>query len=213
VGLNYQFWGQYFRNVFAAETDTLVEALETRLLPAFTDVEQEAEQKAEEEWQTLCSLPATEDADLFDAAEQASEAGVRYYQLMIGVQQGLINLFAVALYHLYEQQLMFFHRKEVLHPVEESNPKLLCLKELMKRLLTEYCIDITEFPSWPSIQELRLLANTVKHGDGLSGAVCPSGFRGIPSSSTLVIHWGVQAAHGRRCLRLGRAYQTVRRNR
>jgi len=168
VTLNYLFWGPYFKTVFAAETDALVEALEGRLLLTFSGVEQEAEQKAEEEWEKLCSLPAeNEDGDLSDAAEQASEAGLRYYQLMMGLQQGLVNLFAVALYHLYEQQLMFFHRKEVLHPAEENDPALFSLKAFGERLM-EHGIDITQFACWPTIQELRLLANTVKHGDGRS---------------------------------------------
>ena len=87
--------------------------------------------------------------------------GVHFpYGLMIGIRQGLLNLFAIALYHAFEQQIMLFHRKNVLQVEEENDDKLFKMSEFQHRL-EEFDIKITEFASWPKIDELRLLANAV----------------------------------------------------
>ena len=86
---------------------------------------------------------------------------------MIGIRQGLLNLFAIALYHAFEQQIMLFHRKNVLQVEEENDDKLFKMSEFQHRL-EEFDIKITEFASWPKIDELRLLANAVKHAQGNS---------------------------------------------
>ena len=94
--------------------------------------------------------------------------GVHFpYGLMIGIRQGLLNLFAIALYHAFEQQIMLFHRKNVLQVEEENDDKLFKMSEFQHRL-EEFDIKITEFASWPKIDELRLLANAVKHAQGNS---------------------------------------------
>ena len=77
----------------------------------------------------------------------------------------MLNLFGVALYHAFEQQIMFFHRKNVLCQEEESESRKFRLSEVQKGL-KEGGIDITEFLSWLKIDELRLVANTAKHGEG-----------------------------------------------
>ncbi len=67
------------------------------------------------------SAPATGDEDPADFAEAAEQAGVSHYLLLDGIRQGMLNLFAAALYHSFEQQVMRFHRKQVLHPGEEND--------------------------------------------------------------------------------------------
>ena len=66
---------------------------------------------------------------------------------------------------LSNNRIMFFHRKNVLCKEEESEPKKFSLRKFRCRL-KECGIHITEFSSWPKIDELRLVANTAKHGEG-----------------------------------------------
>ena len=70
------------------------------------------------------------------------------------------------LFHAFEQQVIYFHRKNLLTQSEEDKPELRKLSVVQCRL-REYGIDMGEFPSWPKIYgELRLVANVVKHGEG-----------------------------------------------
>ena len=46
--------------------------------------------------------PATEDCDPSDFVDAAVGAGVRTYQLLTGLRQGMINFFVAAIYQCFE---------------------------------------------------------------------------------------------------------------
>jgi hypothetical protein len=165
MALSHLFWTRVFKREFSPQLSAIVEALEKRMLPAFGGIEEEAEAVSQEAWEAFMSAPATGDEDPADFAEAAEQAGVSHYLLLDGIRQGMLNLFAAALYHAFEQQVMLFHRKQVLHPGEENDPNFFKMNEFQKRLRA-YGIDITTFSSWPRVDELRLVANTVKHAEG-----------------------------------------------
>jgi len=145
----------------------LVEALENRLLPTLedTDIAHEAEAVTDEVAEKLSSMPADENMDMAALAEDPQNAGVSHYVMLMGIRQGLINMFAAALYHTFEQHLLQFHRREVLSPHEESNHSLFKVSALKIRL-QEHGIDLESLPSWRKLDELRLVANVVKHAEG-----------------------------------------------
>jgi hypothetical protein len=163
--LSHHFWNRFFLQEFVPQLRAIVEVLEKRTLPAFAGIEQEAEAVSEEIWEAFMSAPGTGDEDPGDFAEAAEQAGVSHYMLLDGIRQGMVNLFAAALYHAFEQQVMLFLRKQVLDLRDENNPKLFQLAEFQKRLKA-LGIDITKFSSWAKVDELRLVANTVKHAEG-----------------------------------------------
>jgi hypothetical protein len=164
---NHYFWSSYFRREFVPQLRAIVEVLEMRTLPAFSGIEQEAEKVSEEAWDAFMSAPGTGDEDPSDFAEAAEEAGVSHYMLLNGIRQGMVNLFAAPLYHAFEQQVMLFLRREVLDLREENNPKLFQLPEFQRRLKARG-LDVTSFHCWGKLDELRLVANTVKHAEGES---------------------------------------------
>jgi hypothetical protein len=194
VALNHHFWRRIFENDFGPQLREMVEALERRVLPGFEGIEAEAQAHSEELWEQLGSAPGTGDEDLSDLAEAAQEAGVDRYTLLDGIRQGFVNLFAASLYHAFEQQVITFLRKELLHPTEANDARLFDMQEFKKRL-TEYDIDVSAFKSWPVIDELRLVANTVKHAEGKSAQrlheLRPDFFRksGLPELGEWVIRW------------------------
>lgn len=163
--LNHTFWAYYFRQEFVPQLQALVDVLEKRLLPAFANIEEEAEKASQEAWEASMSAPATGYEDPADFAEDAQQAGVSRYILLDGIRQGMVNLFAAALYHAFEQQVMVFLRREVLALGEEDDAELFKLGELQKRLKAAG-VDVAALSSWPTIDELRLVANTVKHAEG-----------------------------------------------
>ena len=85
-----------------------------------------------------------------------------------GIVQGIINMFTAGLYHLFEQQLLYLYREQLLLEFSYEKPPdcLLTVEKVKERLIKDYKIDISTFSSWSKIEELRLVANTVKHADG-----------------------------------------------
>jgi hypothetical protein len=134
-------------NDYIEAIDYFARSLEKKVLPAFNDIQEEAERIQTETEKRFNVVVDPETADPADIAESAYHAGVDFYILVDGIVQGMINMFTAGLYHLFEQQLLKFHRKELLMPQEENDPRLFNLDEVQKRLLTEYKIDISKFNS------------------------------------------------------------------
>ena len=169
VWLDGHFWSGHFQTVFAPQVNAFCEVMVGRLLPTFEGLSREADEVAQEEYERLGSRPANEYSawDMADAAEQALEAGLSHYRILDGVRQALANLAAAALYHLFEQQLVLFHRRQLLHPSEEKITAKLKVSELKKRLL-DGGLKLESLESWSRVDELRLVANSVKHAEGTS---------------------------------------------
>jgi hypothetical protein len=197
VALNHPFWQRIFEKDFAQQLTELVQTLERRVLPGFDGIEDEAQAHSEELWRELSFTPGTGDEDPSALAEAAQEAGVDRYMLLRGIRQGIVNLFAASLYHAFEQQVMTLLRKELLHPEEANDTPLFEMGEFRRRLEV-YGIGVTTFKSWSVIEELRLVANTVKHAEGKSAEklheIRPDFFRetGFPELGEWVIRWKPQ---------------------
>ena len=164
---NVRFWDRFIRNQLTRQITIFVQNIQDRLLPTFRDIENEAEKVQEQEWDRLCSSYASPDIDPADLAEKARDAGIDYYTMVSGVKQSLLNVSATSLYHLFEQQLLFFLRREILHPSEENNIDLIKIS-IFKERCRQHNIDVEKFSSWQTIEEMRLVANTVKHAEGKS---------------------------------------------
>jgi hypothetical protein len=164
------------------------------VLPAFGDIDQEAERYTNKLWKDAGEMPGTGDDDMDRIAEAVQEAGVERYMLLNDLRQGVVNLFAASLYHAFEQQVLSFHRRELLNPEEQNDSRFFTLKEFRARLLGNR-IDVQRFEAWPTINELRLLANTVKHAEGESAQrlheIRPDFFRqaGFPELGEWVTRW------------------------
>jgi hypothetical protein len=186
--LDPNFWSRHFVEVFAAQLNAFVDAVERRVLPGFDSIDREAREAAQREYERLGRMPANDSFDMADAAEQAVDAGIALYQALWGVRQALLNLSAAALYHLFEQQLLLFHRRQVLHPSNQNDMSQVSF-EALKLALAAVGVHVNSLPSWPIIEELRLLANAVKHGEGKSAAklrgVRPQFFTDPSIASTL----------------------------
>ncbi|KVX93186.1 hypothetical protein WL09_03895 [Burkholderia ubonensis] len=171
---NAAFWRKHFENVFIPHIGRLVETLNTRLLPAFASIAHEASKIQEDTYNELMAMPVEYDPDFgymevdgFELNEAALQAGVDHYLGMSSVRQAILNSYAPLLYHTWEQQLLTFHRREVLHPNEQHDNKLLSVRELRRRLDAQG-LYISALPTWAVLDELQLVANVAKHADGTS---------------------------------------------
>ncbi len=165
------FWADYFRTMFVPHIDAFAGALSGRVLPAFDSIEEEGRRIEQEAYRELSRWSPYDDEpepDFASAAEQARDQAITYWVTMYGVVQGVINLYAVGLWHLFEQQLAYFARHALsAEPWDPApNPNF----EGVRAELLQAGIDSTGLPSYAKVDELRLLANCAKHGDGPSCA-------------------------------------------
>jgi len=169
TGLDGRFWSQHFLRVFTPQINAFCDAFVQRVLPVFAQIEEEADAAAQAEYERLGRLPSDGGWDMADAAEKAIDVGMAHYETLSAVRQTLLNLAVAALCHMVEQQIMLFHRKQVLHPREEDEPKLINHGRWKTRM-RDAGVDVTTLPSWAELEELRHIANSVKHAEGKAAA-------------------------------------------
>ncbi len=169
LGLDGKYWKPFFLRRFVPQINIFCDTLIRRVYPEFESIGLEADEVAEAEYERIGNIPCSEyDAwDMSDAAEQAFEVGLAYYDALDGVRQSLLNLSIVALYHMLEQQLLLFHRKQVLHPRDENSIAMIKISE-MKKMLLARGVNLEIMHSWPKINELQIVANAIKHAEGRS---------------------------------------------
>lgn len=167
----------WFRRFYTTEFIQVVryyaESLRTKVVPSFDNISDEAALVEKETVDRLGQHFDPDRDDPSDCYETAHNAAVDFYVMASRIRQGIINMFAAGLYHLFEQQLLKLHRQELLSICEARGPIDADLLKLSvaKDRLSGKGINIDGFSSWGRIHnELRLVANTVKHADGRSCA-------------------------------------------
>ncbi|MCC5927028.1 MAG: hypothetical protein JJU41_10770 [Bacteroidetes bacterium] len=189
MALNQSYWSFIFMDVYVSQLTAIVDVLQDRILTGFENIEEEAEKLSTEKWNEYMSSPGTGNEDPGDYAEHAEEVGISHFILLKQIRQGVINLHAVFLFHLFEQHIMTFFRKEILNPQEERDSELFNNQEFkkmqkkgneptfhsgminfeeFKNRLKNIGVEIDNFESWSKISELRQVANAVKHAEGSS---------------------------------------------
>lgn len=146
-----------------------VKGVTERLMPLYSDIEREAQKAEDDFWQHAMNISSTGESDPSDYVDAAVDKGVEVYkQLSYGKRQ-LFNLVAAGLYHIWENEVkaLFLatvgqrvpNSKEI---IQKANFKILTL------LLAMFGYDLKAEPHYVKMDELRLVANTVKHGSGVS---------------------------------------------
>lgn len=139
------------------------------VVPVFASLTERANAIAALEFKRFGEQPAGEDCDgdMGVAAEAAQDKGQAFYDTMVAIRQTSLNLFAAGLFHLLEQQLADLCRDGAFEAAPPSDTKLSVVSTWYRK---NFNLDLTNFPAWPKIEQLRLLANSVKHGEGSSAA-------------------------------------------
>ncbi|MDD2991748.1 hypothetical protein [Zoogloea sp.] len=154
---------EHYRQLYRDQIDRLVDTLTVRLLPTFESVHAEVEAIQREAYHA--NHERANDGNWLDpqmAHDVAFEASIMHFDIVLDLRQGLQNMFAVTLYHLFEQQVRTFHVRVLNHKPLKFGSDVL---KAWDKTLTDPVLS-TEQRS--GLDELRLLANTVKHGDGAS---------------------------------------------
>ena len=162
------------------ELNHFADVFHNRIANAFDDLIAKAEQIEKEEFRQLSTVRTWDSGDNSKVCEDAYFKGVDFYLATDAVRQGIINLMVAGLFHLFEQQAGALAR-ELDHKGESSSSQYPW--EKLKEILLEMKVDVRKFKSHALLEELRLAANAVKHGDGSAAtrlrSINPSLFKEI----------------------------------
>lgn len=138
-------------------------------VPVFANLSDRADAIADLEFKRLGEQPVGEDwdGDMSVEAEAAEEKGQVFYDTMVAIRQTSLNLFAAGLFHLLEQQLADLCRDGAFETAPPRETKLEIVSDWYRK---NFNLDLSNLSAWPKINQLRLLANSVKHGEGKSAA-------------------------------------------
>ena len=164
------YFCEFNRGVALSTTRTYVEGFANRLLPVFDDIEGEADAKTKEAWDTAMSKGADGSKDSSDFVGSADDYGQQVYESLRFTRQQLIGLSAAGLYHLWERLLKEFLRRELRwsdigKDSDQINKSDFCK---LNKLLASCNFHISSMIYYKDLNELRLVANVIKHGEGQS---------------------------------------------
>lgn len=142
--------------------------VEERIIPLADQLTVMADAVEQQAYDKLMSQPVGEDyyGDGSEEAEHAFDVGLSFYENITAMYQGTLNLFAAGLFHVIEQQLADITRDGA---IDIEGPDT-TLRNIVVWYQKHFLVDLTAFPSWALIDELRLVANTTKHAEGQSAS-------------------------------------------
>ncbi|MCX5903213.1 MAG: hypothetical protein NTV89_07020 [Proteobacteria bacterium] len=157
------------RNILKGQILSFSKTFNERLFPAFNNIENEAEEYTEKIYEKFCENCFSEYVDLADLADSAMDKGVAYYSELNLVHYSFTAMSISSLYHLWEQQVRKFLFDEMRHTYK-LDFKTFCVHGIteIKEFFKHHNIDLETLSVWDKIDELRLLCNVIKHGDGKS---------------------------------------------
>ncbi len=128
------------------------------VLRAFDNLDERANEKANEFFN---NYPGNEYTDPGDVADWANDHSLAWWETMVSLRQSMVNLLAAGLYHLIEQQLGALSLDCAYERVRDTK-----LDVVKTWYMTNLGIDLSSLEPWAKIDELRLIANSVKHAEG-----------------------------------------------
>lgn len=159
-----RFQAEYSIRQNIAEIDAYADVFRRRVIASFTTLHDDAVEAMDREMERLSGSAFITDPD--EAAERAFAAGADYYVAVSSVRQGILNLMVAGLYHLLEQQAAY--SLETALPQLARSPNSEYALPRLEETLRSQGLELKRLRSWPKIEELGRIANTVKHGDGRS---------------------------------------------
>ena len=145
------------KNHIFYKIDAVKSTIFEKLQPVYNDIEAEAESVAEAKYKELGKNFNPETMDVSSAAEKAWEEGGEYYELQHAMKAEFLLSTATWLFHLFEKDC------------RKMCPRLYNKHDELKIKLEEMGINCDDHSDWYKTNtELRLVANTIKHGEGSS---------------------------------------------
>lgn len=140
-----------------------------KIRPAFSNIDAEAEEYKEK---LLANFNRNYDSDYPDfndyisIIEQTHEITGEYWLNLDLMKHNSLLMWIAMLYQYWEQQMRRFLHNEMKKYFKIEFAKFCVRIEEIKKCFSFHGIDIESLQSWDKVNELRLLCNVIKHGDG-----------------------------------------------
>ena len=156
------------RNDFILEIEQLYDIYSTRLVPVFANIAQEAAAIADNEYdKKMQSTNYNDNFDPSDCAEEAIYAGNEYYQMLSIMQYRNLCMWISCMCQMWEQQLYKFIIDESRHcSIQYDDKDKRKGFKFIKDTFLKFGVEFENLKYWPTIKELRLLVNVIKHAEG-----------------------------------------------
>lgn len=183
---------EYIDDIYIRDIRLFSLSLPERVLPSFQNIEEEAKELEED-----CCSNAHNEYEM----DVAYVRSLDWSLSMSKIRQSLINLHAVGLRHLFEQQvydLTYIVRvdepfkrnsdnKKDKRSIEEKEKLRYADLEFDKILLKENGgIDLETLDEWDTIKELICVSNVVKHAEGKSMAELRNNYPDLLNNPTIL---------------------------
>jgi len=143
-----------------------------KIKPVFSDPEGEAEEYKATVWEQFMQRPVAEDSyiepDHF--VDSVMEMAYERFELFSLMRYRTRMAWISCLRQVWEQQIYKFLLDESKHPhsIFQLDSKKGGDFNYIKNCYTNFGVDFSTLNNWDKINELRLLVNVIKHGDGTS---------------------------------------------
>lgn len=167
---------QKLREIFQKPYDYYVEVYFDKIAVVFNDLEEEANEMAQSHYEELGKNSDPDRHDYEDFADTAFEKGLEYFEAVSLVRYNNQLMWIATMYQFWEQQV----RKFLFDEIKQSGITLLnkkgreiefssfCTRGIndIKEQFLSFGQNLEQMLCWETLDELRLLANVIKHGEG-----------------------------------------------
>ena len=167
VKINGKWAAGYIRNMIIPDFEGFSEVVIKRLLPTFDTFGTEALKHGEELFRSKAAGLDPLDNDQYEAAsyfaDKAMDETLAFADMLVAMYFASVGLYSAGLFHLFEQ-----HAADLPLQILEVHTysKEVKLREVTDWLKADISIDVKAFTTWSVINELQLVANTIKHAEG-----------------------------------------------
>lgn len=165
-------WAAHFiREIIVPDFRAFADVVTKRLLPTFESFGTEALKHGEEWFRARAGHLDPLDDQQYEAAsyfaDKAMDETSAFADMLVSMYFASTAIYTVGLFHLLEQHAKELHLRLL---DAHSYNKEIRLTEVTHWLRAEASVDVETSASWPIINQLRLVANVIKHAEGHSAA-------------------------------------------
>lgn len=164
------------REKFQRPYDYYLDIYFNKIKVVFENIEEEANEVSQDYYEEMGQYFDPDRTDIDSIVDSAFEKGLEYYEAVSLIRYNNQLMWISTMYQFWEQQVRKFLFDEITHSGVtlynekgcEIEFKNYCTRGIndIKREFADFGQDLEDLESWSDINELRLLANVIKHGDG-----------------------------------------------
>lgn len=148
-----------------------VDVYNLKLKTVFENIDSEADEHANDYFQEVFDNSySPESIDPADVADYAMDKAIEHWDLLNHGRYALLSSWHIALYEAFEQQMRHFLYNELLRNFKITMNHIFSKFGDLKKILIHYGVDLGSVEGLKEIDQLRLVCNVVKHGEGSSAA-------------------------------------------